>query len=109
MNDNPIGTLLMFAVFILGAVMILSPSTREGITERNYDRIESGMPLREVSDLMGEAGALNGPPKDGMIILRWEDESIEILVYVIDGLVYHKCLWVDGEYRKQKGGYTPDL
>lgn len=98
-NQFDLGGFLFFmVVFLLGALIICQPKF-EGVNWRNYERIELGMDLREVSELLGSGAAVDEADAN-RTVLRWEDDEIEISVVFINKEVVDKRMWVNGLEKK---------
>ena len=114
MRFDPTAFIFAAVVALLGVAIIIAPP-KSGVTETNYERVETGMTVRQVSAILGD-GTVNkslfrvdvGP----VIIMSYTnsprmhgDDTLVIKLIFIGGIVYQKALKKNGKYVSQEGDW----
>jgi hypothetical protein len=87
------GLLAAIVGVALGVVMLLPP--RPGVTKANFDRMEKGMPIADVQEILGRFDFDYEPN-----LILWHawraDDGAEIVIVFGNGCVVSKS-WIDSE------------
>jgi hypothetical protein len=90
-----LAALPLVIVVTLGVLAMLPPNTRPGVTKANFDRIEIGMTMAEVEEILGGKG--KSFDEDDKAFMYWDaDDGSLATIRFVDNCVPDKT-WYDSD------------